>query len=183
MNWTRPKTVLALVAVLLSGLLLPACGDKAGSNPPPGILITIQAEPLGTVLPGCQPGELEDWYELAGSLVMRFRDESLAALDGLPDTLVPTLLRLSDLRDAIASQPVPECAVLAHNTILIHLRQSLDAFQSYSAGTMAEDALRAEVRAAANAISTTVADLLENTRIQLETGLSEQRATQAASTP
>ena len=183
MNWTRPKPVLLLVAALLGGLLLPACGDRVSSDPPPGIPITIQAEPLGTVLPGCQTGELEDWYELAGSLVVTFRDESLAALDGLPDTLVLALLRLSDLRDAIAAQPVPECAMLAHNTILVHVRQTLDAFQAYAAGKVAEDALRAEVQAAAEAISTTVAGVLDTTRTQLEQGLSEQRATQAASTP
>lgn len=183
MNWTRPQPVFLLVAVLLSGLLFAACGDRMSNSPPPSILITIQPEPLGTVLPGCQPDELEDWYELAGSLVMTFRDESLAALGKLPNTLVPTLLRLADLRDAVASQPVPECAALAHSTILTHMRQSLDAFQAHAAGTVAEDALRGEVQAAADAISTTVAGLLENTRLQLEDSLSEQRATQAVSAP
>jgi len=183
LNWTRPKPVLLLAAALLGGLLLPACGDDVGSDPPPSILITVQPEPLGTVLPGCEPGELESWYELAGSLVVTFRDESLSALDGLPDTLVPALLRLSDLRDAIAAQPAPECAMLAHNAILVHVRQTLDAFQSYATGTLAEDALRAEVQAAADTISTSVAGLLDTTHIQLEADLREQRATQAASTP
>lgn len=183
MNWTRPKPVLLLAAALLSGVLLAACGGRESSDPPRGILITFQPEPLGTVLPGCQPGELEDWYEVAGSLVMEFREESLAALDGLPDTLAPALRRLSDLRNAIASQPAPECAALAHDTSLAYMRQSLEAFQTHAAGTMTESALRSEVQAAADAISTTVAGLLENTRSQLEQGLSEQRATQAANTP
>jgi hypothetical protein len=169
------RIVYVLIVLLASGLV--ACGDSSGSGgPPPNIVITIQPQPNATVLPGCEARELESWYEVVGTLIMTFSQESAAGLGQEPPATVGVLNRLIDLRDAIAEQSTPECALNVHGEILLQIRAILTAYQRYVNGDIAQDELRVQVEAGTDRIDTEIAALLAGTQAGLEQQLREERA-------
>jgi len=178
-RWVASSHVL-LATVLTGAVLLAACGDDEPVNLPPSIVITVPPEPISTLLPGCEADALESWYEVAGWLLGTFKDESEAALNKEPGAMGPVIARLTDLRDTIATQAVPECARQAHTTILAHLRQMLFAFEQYATGNLDQQTLREQIKALAAKIDADVLALLEETRAELELQLRIERATEKA---
>ena len=166
--------------VLVCVALLAACGESGDKSPPPNIVITIQPQPDATIMPGCETADLESWYEVAGSLIQTFRDESEKALGLSPEQTMPVLSRLIDLRDAIALQPAPECALTVHSSLLVQVRTMLTTFQRYINGDIDEEALRSQITESNRHIDTEIRGLLAGTQAGLEQQLREDRATQAA---
>ena len=176
-------SVIILVMVVAS-LGLSACGDDDGQRTlPRSVVVTLQPEPMATVLPGCDTVAFEAWYEVVGTLVQTFADESRQGVETTPEGAISVLNRLLDLRDAIASQPTPECAAMVHNAIMLQVRITLEAYQWYSERSIMQDELREKVEAAAGAIETDIAAMLQGSRIALEQQLYNERATQQAAPP
>lgn len=170
--------------VLLSLIGLAACGDDGADNaPPPNIVITIQPQPRATVVPGCEMHDLESWYEVAGTLVQTFKQDSQNGLGRSPEETASVLNRLIDLRDTIAAQPVPECALTVHSEILLEIRAMLTAYQRYVNGDLASEDLRTQIDAGGARIDTEIAALLSGTQAGLEQQLRDERATESAATP
>ncbi len=179
MNRLRTLIVIPLVLVLIATLA--ACGDSKDKKLPPSIVITVEAEPVATLLPGCQTTEMVSWYEVASTLIGTFKDESQKGMDLSPQE-VATLInyRLIPLRDRVGGQPAPECAALAHNTIMLYMHQILDAFQGYANGDLDKKAMREQVETAIKEIDNTITPLLSGTQASLEQRLREENATQEA---
>lgn len=176
----RLRSLIAVPLALIGTAILAACGDD-DNKLPPSIVITVQAEPVATLLPGCKTGEMVSWYEVASTLITTFKDESLKGIDGSPQDVASLInYRLIPLRDKIGEQPAPECAALAHNTIMQYMRQILDAFQRYANGDIEKKAMGSEVEAAVKEIDNTITPLLTGTQASLEQRLREERATQEA---
>lgn len=153
--------LVCIMSIFMSGLLA-ACGeDESDPMPPPNLVITYEPQPMATILPGCVTGELESWLEVSGSLIYTFRDESLAALGLEPNEMVNTLNRLIDLRDAIARQPTPECAVQPQTEIMIMIRGMLLAFQRYSNGILTKDELSQQINEGSAQINSHITVLLD----------------------
>jgi hypothetical protein len=180
-NQPRLSFNIILLTILIGGLALAACGgDDDEDRLPPSRLVTIQPQPEATVLPGCETGDLESWYEVAGTLVNRFGQESMAALNLEPDKVISVVERLIDLREAIAAQPTPECALSVHGEILIRINGMLTSFQRYANGDITQDELRQQIEEANLQIETDIATLLATKQKELEERLRQQRATQTA---
>lgn len=177
----RPRSFFVLLLVLISTLLLAACGGKSKKNLPPSVIVTVQAEPVSTLLPGCKTDEMVSWYEVASTLIVTFKDESVKAMDLAPaDLPVVINTRLIPLRDKIGEQPAPECASMAQNDIMLYMRQVLQALQGYANGDLSKEDMHSQVQAAVNQIDNTVMPLLSGTQASLEQRLREEHATQAA---
>ena len=170
----RPARLL-FVVLLLGGAALAACGGDNDGAPPPNRIITIQPQPDATILPGCQTSDLESWYEVAGSLITTFNRESLAAIELTPEQMSVTLNRLIDLRNAIAGQATPECAIPAQTEILLAMRSMLTAFERYANGEIPQDDMSQQIKNASDKIDTDIAALLASTQSDLEEQLREER--------
>jgi hypothetical protein len=170
----------ALVGLFLSALMLAACGSEKRTDVPSNLVITIRPRPVATVLPGCVTIELSDWYEVAGTLIGTFRAESGAALDRAPDEMGPVIQRLIDLRDAIANQPVPECALQAHGEVVATTQEMLTAIQRYVNGDLNGDELEEQIAAGSARIETDVANLLASVRDTLDDQNRRERQTPQA---
>jgi hypothetical protein len=176
----RLRSLTAVLLALAGTVLLAACGDK-DKTLPPSVVITVQAEPVATLLPGCGTGEMVSWYEVASTLIGTFKDESLRAIDSSPQDIATLInYRLIPLRDKVGETPAPECAAVAHNTIMEYMRQILDSFQRYANGATNQKTMKSEVQAAAKEIDNTITPLLTGTQASLEQRLREERATQEA---
>lgn len=178
------------IPVIFTGVLaaailaLGACGDSGSQRAVPrSVVVTLQPEPMATVLAGCDTAAFESWYEIVGTLVQTFASESRAGVDRSPEGAISVLNRLLDLRDAIASRPTPECALIVHNAIMLQVRVTLEAYQWYTERSITQDDLREKVGAAASTIETEIAAMLQGTRIGLEQQLYNERATQQAAPP
>ena len=161
------RSVLVVFGLLFSAVSLAACGSEKRDDTPPSLLITIRPRPVATVLPGCVTLELSNWYEIAGTLIGTFDDESSAALGRAPDEMGPVLNRLIDLRDAVADQPVPECALQAHGEVVLTMQEMLTAMQRYTNGELTAE-LEERIDAGSARIETDVATLLASARGTLE---------------
>jgi len=178
------RSILVLLGLLFSAVSLAACGSEKRDDSPPSLLITIRPRPVATVLPGCVTLELSNWYEIAGTLIGTFRDESSTALGRAPDEMGPVLNRLIDLRDAIANQPVPECALQAHGEVVLTMQEMLTAMQRYTNGELTAEELEERIDAGSARIETDVATLLASARGTLEDQLRHERESpQATSEP
>ena len=171
------RSVLVLLGLLCSAMTLAACGSEKRDDTPPSLLITIRPRPVATVLPGCVTLELSNWYEIAGTLIGTFDDESSAALGRAPDEMGPVLNRLIDLRDAVADQPVPECALQAHGEVVLTMQEMLTAMQRFTNGELTAEELEERIDAGSARIESDVATLLESARGTLEDQLRRERET------
>jgi hypothetical protein len=143
-NKEHPVNRRCLFSILIIwSLILTACGDKEEKKvaPPPNLVITYEPQPISTLLPGCEASEVESWLEVSGTLIYTFRDESLAAINLQPDQMENTLNRLIDLRDAIARQATPECAVQPQSLIQSVINSMMIAFQRYTNGVISQEEL------------------------------------------
>jgi len=170
------------LALILVTTLLAACGNDKDKKLPPSIVITVQAEPVATLLPGCQTEEMVSWYEVASTLITTFKDESQKGID-LSQEEVATLInyRLIPLRDRIGGQPAPECAALAHNTLMLYMRQIIEAFQKYANGDLDKKDMKSQVGVGIQEIDNSITPLLSGIQASLEQRLREESATQEAS--
>lgn len=161
---------LFLLCLVLISLMLAACGEEEPeerSAPPPNLVITYEPQPQTTLLPGCETADLESWLEVSGSLIYIFRDESLAAVNLEPTQMGDTLDRLIELRDTIARQPAPECALQPHSEILIVIRGMLTGFQRYTNGVLSKDELTQQINTAVEQINTHITVLLDSATTDL----------------
>lgn len=103
---------------------------------------------VATVMPGCETRLFEKWYEVIRSNSKAFRDESFgyAAMDA--ESAALNLSRLSDLRDSIYQQPVPECMTELQRRVQLFLDGVSDSFFRYMNGTIGQDILLQEVTTA-----------------------------------
>ena len=154
--------------VLILAILLAACGGSDDPGEAPIMRITIQAQPVATVRPGCDAVELQDWLELVGTLVYTYDREANAGLDLPKEDVMPVLDRLIDLRDRIATQPVPDCASEVHNQIVGAMRGELLGYQRYANGDLTQEQLRIEVEASSQLIQNEVTAMIDNTILQLD---------------
>jgi hypothetical protein len=177
-NRYRLFSVLMLVA-LIGGLGLAACDDEDDLErlPLPTVMITFEPQPEVIVVPGCTTDELEDWYELASTLLNMVVDEAMDATDREPGEVAPFVARLIQLRDAIARQPVPECVSQIHSDSLIIARGVLMAFQNYGNGDIDQTTLRQRVEDAERQVKTEMADQYNVIEADLQERF-EQRAQQ-----
>jgi hypothetical protein len=173
----RALSILLLTTILTGGLLLAACGDKTDGDKklPSSVVITLEPEPLATVKPGCEAADLETWYEVASTLINQFIKESKDAVTLAPGDMPPIVTRLTDLRDAIADRPTPECALSTHSAILLHARTVLGAFEQYGNGDITRQELRSQVDSASQEIETGVAAMLAGLQSGLEVQLAKER--------
>jgi hypothetical protein len=181
----RPRVfcILLLITSLAGSLLLAACGDKSDGDEkilPPSTVITLEPEPLATVRPGCEAADLEAWYEVASTLINQFVKESKDAVTLAPGDMPPVVTRLTDLRDAIADHPTPECALSTHSAILLHARTVLSAFEHYANGDITREELRSQVDSASQEIETGVAAMLAGLQSGLEVQLEQERTPEIA---
>lgn len=178
---SRPRvwSSLVLVAILAGSVLLAACGEEKARKPPPSVVITLQAEPLATVETGCVTADLESWYEVASTLIATFVSESKNAVDRDPADMPGVVNRLTDLRNAIANRPTPECALSTHNAIMLNVRTILIGFQRYGNGDITRQELRAQVDSATQEIETGVTSMLAGLQSGLEQQLAQARTPQA----
>lgn len=167
---------LILAAALAGSVVLGACGTDEDPGPPPLVEITLQPQPLATILPGCDNHELGEWLEVTGTLIYSFGDEALAGLERAPENVAPLVGRLTDLRDQIARQPVPTCADQIQREILHIVGGMLDAYQRFGNGEIDQAALREEVRFGRQQIDVEVAAMIDNTAQQLEAEFDDARA-------
>lgn len=182
MNRSRSVVMTLIALLLVGGWMLSACGsDDKESDLPPSIVITVRAEPVATLLPGCKTEEMVSWYEIASTLIATYRNESEAALDLSAEEIPPFIGRLAELRDAVGTQPAPECASMAHNAIMLYMRQILEAYQSFANGDITKDEQKMTVTAAIKEIDNTIGPLMAGTQASLEQRLREENATQQAS--
>lgn len=170
------------MGILLGVMIgLVACGKPATSTPSPGNQITLP--PISTrtiIIPGCDTKALESWYEVAVALQQAIQAESLAALELSPEQREFTLARLSDLSQALARQPAPECAALAHGTALLYIEQIEQAFQTYADGALDAQRLREQVTASVKALREDVGSLMVAAGARLTQALEDQRPTLSA---
>lgn len=182
MRTCQPPRQLVLAGLLAGSILLAACGSETDNGDvPPNLVITVRPRVAATVLPGCATGELSDWYEIAGTLIGTFRDASNAAPDRPPDQLGPVLDRLIDLYDAVADQPVPECALQAHGEIVFTMQEVLASVQRYASGDLSLDELKQQIAASSARIDNEAAALLASAQATLEAQIRHER--EASPTP
>lgn len=161
-------------------LLVTACGDDERNDPPPNVAVTVQVPPEGTVVPGCAADVLESWYEIAGTLITSFRDESAEAVALPPAQLTTRFERLQSLRDTIAQSPTPECALDVHSRILTLMRDMLTDFQQYINGDMTQEQVTAAINEANAEIDGEISALLATTASSLEERLRSGEASAGA---
>lgn len=174
---SRRLFCLIMVPILLAGSLgLTACQDDDDYDrlPLPTVVITFEPQPEVTVVPGCTTKELEDWYEVAQTLLATFIEEASDATDLKPEELGPVIERLLMLRDTIAYQPTPECTVQIQSDILIVIRGALIAFQSFGSGEIDRKELRQRIEDAERQVNTEINDLMTTTQVDLEERLSRE---------
>jgi len=124
-------------------------------------------------------GDLESWYEVASTLITTFVKESKDAVNRDPADMPTIINRLTDLRDAIANHPTPECALSTHNAILLYARTMLSAFERYGNGDITRDELRPQIDSASHEIETGVFTMLAGLQTGLEAQLEQGRSSQA----
>jgi hypothetical protein len=175
----RAWSSLVLVTILIGSALLGACGEDKARKPPPSVVITLQAEPLATVETGCVTADLESWYEVASTLIATFVSVSKDAVNHDPADMPGIINRLTDLRDAIASRPTPECALSTHNAIMLNARTILLGLQRYGNGDITQQELRTQIDSATQEIETGVTSMLAGLQSGLEQQLAQARTPQA----
>jgi hypothetical protein len=177
---SRAMSGLLLVTILAGSLALGACGEDRDRKLPPNVVITLPPEPIATIKPGCETSDLESWYEVASTLINTFIQESRSAVDLAPADMPAIISRLTDLRDAIATQPTPECAGETQSAILLHSRTMLSAFERYGNGDITRQELRTRIDSATQEIQTRVTAMLAGLQSGLEERLAQARTPQAA---
>jgi hypothetical protein len=177
---SRVLSGLLLVTILTGSLALAACGENRDRRLPPNVVITLQPEPIATIKPGCETGDLESWYEVASTLINTFIQESKKAVDLAPADMPAIISRLTDLRDAIATRPTPECAGATQNAILLYSRTMLSAFERYGNGNITRQELRTKIDSATQEIETGVTSMLAGLQSGLEEQLAQARTPQVA---
>jgi len=168
-----------LVTILTGSALLAACGEDTVRKLPPSVVITLQAEPMATVETGCVTANLESWYEVASTLIGTFVSVSKDGADRDPADMPGIISRLTDLRDAIASRPTPECALSTQNAIMLNARTILISFERFGNGDITREELRTQIDSATQEIETGVTAMLAGLQSGLEQQLSQARTPQA----
>lgn len=128
-------------------MLLAACGEDEGDDqksqprndaPQTTAVMTLLPVPDMTIVPGCPPGELEDWFESIYFSMQSFAteaDETRKTVDddNRQDALT-TLSRLLDLRNVIAMTPTPTCVQINSQQVLTAMQGVIDGFQQFTSG-------------------------------------------------
>ncbi|HLA44924.1 MAG TPA: hypothetical protein VJZ27_15875 [Aggregatilineales bacterium] len=85
-----------------------------------------------TIVPGCNTGEFEQWYENTSVNAQSFRDESFGFMTLSADAASGAIFRLSDLRDQINTVAVPECMAQITGTMQEMMDSTITAFVAYN---------------------------------------------------
>ncbi len=139
-------------------LLLVACGEDEtdGQNSQPRndsqqatVVMTLLPVPDMTIVPGCPPGELEDWFESVYFNMQSFAleaDENRKQVDdNRRDDALPTLSRLLDLRNVIAMTPTPTCVQINSQQVLTAMQGVIDGFQKFTSSEISKADLGEQV--------------------------------------
>jgi hypothetical protein len=142
----------------------------------------IQLPPISAdiiVVPGCELEVLENWYEVASALQEAYQVESVAALDRPAEQFPSALVRLADIQQRLARQPVPECVAVAHGAALAYIERAGQAFEAYEEGTLDHETMRQQVLEAIKGLRQECAGLMANAEARLTRTLEERQATLA----
>jgi hypothetical protein len=160
--------MLALVAVAIA---LAACGGDDDENdeqrlPAEATLaVTLQPLPEQTIVPGCPPQELEDWFEATYFNMQTFLTESDASAGQADEARRPAvgdaLGRLMDLRDRVARAPTPSCVQGTSGQILEAMQAVVEEFRQFADGGISESKLEERVSTHNQVIANELDVLLE----------------------
>lgn len=171
------RVVLAVVAGIC---WLAACDSPESPALPPSTVIqlpSISADII--VVPGCELEVLENWYEVAVALQEAYQVESVAALDLPAEQFPSALVRLADIQQRLAEQPVPECVAVAHGAALSYIERAGRAFEAYSRKTLDYEDMRQQVLTAVEGMRQGCAGLMAAAEARLRRALEERQATLA----
>lgn len=123
--------------------------------------------PVGTVVPGCELAELENWYEMTNANSLLFQDDALVYMDLGPESAAEGLDRLMTMQEAMVAVPVPECVNDVNSLIHMLMESTLEDFRQYSAGVIQQGELQERTRQNRARYDNEVRLLLQQTETQL----------------
>lgn len=160
-----------MLAVLI-GMLLVACGEDesdGGKSQPRDnsqqatVVLTLMPVPDMTIVPGCPPGELEDWFENVYFNMQSFATEAdenrRTVEEDQRDDALQILSRLLDLRNVIAMTPTPTCVQLNSQQVLTAMQAVIDGFQQFTSGEISKADLGEQVSPYITSLNGLLADL------------------------
>jgi hypothetical protein len=80
---------------------------------------------------------LEGWAQTAFFLTRDFTASLNTAGQAGRGEMTEHVLKMADLRNAMANKPTPDCAVEAQNQLLMVMNEAVDTFQAYHNGELA----------------------------------------------
>lgn len=163
--------------LLILMLLMAACGDDPKEQEAKEVRdaeMTLQAiPPVGTIVPGCQVAELENWYEIVSINAQIFQDEARTFADLGADSAPAALDRLIELEDGLMTVTVPECMSDVNTLIHTIMQTMIEDFRQYSSGTIQQGEIQERTRLARERYDSEVRPILEQTQAQLNQRLQE----------
>ncbi len=161
--------------IVLIPFLLVACGgddkkedEKQEAEEVRNSEMTLQAIPaVGTLVPGCDTAELENWYEINSANGQLFQDDARTYADLGPENASTGIDRLMSLQEAMMEVPVPECMSDLNTLLQSIMTATLSDFQMYAAGQIQQGDIQVMTAAGRDRYELEVRPVLEQTEAQL----------------
>ena len=131
------------LAVLLGGLLVPACsylGAFGASTPQPGapvaatVAALVAAATAATPDP-CTPATLPAQVQALNALTRKFDDAAAIARNSKQDQLAPDIATLQNVRREAEQQPVPPCLSRLKDVQLVYMNTFIQTLLGFQSGT------------------------------------------------
>lgn len=164
-----------ILVLLMTALVISGCGDdEEKTKEIRDSELTLQANTvIGTLAPGCQTGELENWYEVVSVNGQMFQDEARAFADLGPDSAPAALDRLLELQETMLAVPVPECRTDLNALMQTVMQGMIDDFRLYSTLQIQQGEIQERIRLARERYDAEVVPILQETEQDLVQRLSE----------